>query len=166
MYLEKSKAKFHQLLEKMTEPPFFQPCSALEIDELRCLLQLTLPKAYEEFLLWVGNGCEVFEDHGGLYSSEQGSNLQELALEIIESNGVAESLPDDSIVFWIFEPGYCFAFICSSEGDNPPIHYFNGLVQDESGKYQNQGQFEWNWLPTLDDLCLAWIDNYYTRHLG
>ncbi len=156
MHLEKSKKKFHQLLEVVEKPLWFQPCTLEEVDELRGFLQLSLPEAYEEFLLWVGHGCEILDSHGGHFSSSNGVNLQELAFGIMEDNEALETLPDDAIVFWIFDEAYSFAFIRASVGDDPPIHYFSGLQRDANGQYQNHPSVQWNWCSTLDKLCLSW----------
>lgn len=81
---------------------------------------------------------------------------------MLEENGVSELIPYDAIVFWIFEVDGAFAFIRTSEGDNPPIHYFSVLGQnpDENGHYHKDPHFECNWCPTLDELCLSWVDAY------
>ncbi|MCY6490243.1 SMI1/KNR4 family protein [Leptolyngbya sp. GGD] len=158
MYLRESKAKFRQLHKLIDKPLWFQPCTIAEIDELKNFLNLPIPKAYEELLLWIGHGCEVLDSHGGHFSSNDGANLQELGLEIMQENGASETLPTDAIVFWIFDEAYSFAFIRASEGDDPPIHYFSGLQRDANGQYQNHPSVQWNWCSTLDKLCLSWIE--------
>ncbi len=160
MYLDRSKERFQQLLERAEKPLWFQPCTPSEIDELTKFLTLPLSKAYEELLLWVGHGCEVFESYRGHFSSSDGINLQDLALEMMQESEFSDTLPEDAIVLWIFDQDFSFAFIRASEGDNPPVHFFSEIESDQNGQFRSHPHFEWNFSPNLDEFCLPWIDNY------
>ena len=51
-------------------------------------------------------------------------HLKQWAIELLEENNFSGVLPDDAFVFFMHQ-GYQFAFMCISEGDNPPVYYYN-----------------------------------------
>jgi hypothetical protein len=167
MYLEKSRKRFNRLVDLLNqhyeETHFshrccsWSSCTFEEIIQLKHFLNLSLPKAYEEFLLWMGKGCNVLESYGGHYSTKE-VNLQELGHEIMEADESRETLPEDAIVIWLFDESTEFAFIRASEGDNPPIHHFGAAV--EGGYPLPNSTIQWNWYPNLDELLLALINDY------
>ncbi|HEY9640407.1 MAG TPA: hypothetical protein V6C57_07985, partial [Coleofasciculaceae cyanobacterium] len=68
------------------------------------------------------------------------------ALGIMQLSEHSPNLPEDAIVFIIYQGGHSFSFICSSEGDNPPVHMFL-----ERG---DRAEMIWNYSPTLEEFCL------------
>lgn len=55
-------------------------------------------------------------------------------------------IPSDAIIFYVNHGGYVYAFICASEGDNPPVHELRN------------GQLVWNQTDTIEQFCLDRIE--------
>ena len=166
MYLEKAKNEFYELLNLVRRPLYYESCSLEDVQEVREILKLPIPEVYEEFLLWIGNGSDFSDPFSIGHCSKRNTNLQKVALEIMNDNGTSEILPEDAIVFVIPEENCSFAFIRASEGSNPPIHFFPGFMKGEDGKYRTVHHFIWNWFPNLEELCIAWIEDYMALALG
>jgi len=160
VYLEKAKIEFDKLLSLAKHPFYYEACTSKDIQELKEILKLPLPKAYEEFLLWIGRGSDCTDPFGIGHYSRKETNLQEEALANMDDNGTSEVLPKDAIVFAIPEENCSFAFIRVSEGNNPPVHYFPGLIKGKDGKYCICHDFVWNWFLNLEELCIAMIEDY------
>lgn len=160
MYLDRAKKHYEKMLQLTKWTLYHKPCSSEDIEEIKEVLNLQLPDSYEEFLRWVGKGWGLIETPGGFYSTREWK-LRDTAIEIMEENGATEPLPEDAIVFVILEESYSFAFLRASEGDDPPIHWFPGIMKGEDGKYYDYNCFIWNWFPNLGELCIAWIKNYW-----
>ncbi|MBI4782430.1 MAG: SMI1/KNR4 family protein [Oscillatoriophycideae cyanobacterium NC_groundwater_1537_Pr4_S-0.65um_50_18] len=84
---------------------------------------MSIPKAYQEFLLWTGNGQGLLagDYHNWGYVASTNRNN---ALGIMQLAEHSPNLPEDAIVFIIYQGDHSFSFIRSSEGDNPPVHMF------------------------------------------
>nr|WP_242036550.1 SMI1/KNR4 family protein [Leptolyngbya sp. FACHB-321] len=74
---------------------------------------------------------------------------REDALEMMVEDGCTELLPDDAIVFAWYNQGQGFGFIRASEGDNPPVYFYDGtkgrIVQTH---------------PTLEAFVIGYMDAF------
>lgn len=133
----------------------FHPCTMEEVRNLEQKVRLKLPLAYKEFLLWSGHGLGNFEIGSDFYYDEL-VEMQEIAPEILKANPVVnrpefpQKLPDDAFVFWMHQ-GYQFTFFRTSEGDNPPVHYYN----DPTAK-----DFLWNYQAHFTDFLITELKNH------
>jgi len=120
MYLDQVKT---QLAEAGFVPPSaIRPCTWDEILALEQRLNLQLPAAYKEFLLWMGHGAgSLFRGSDVFYDDLDG--LKEAAIELLRENGLTGYLPEDAFVFYMHQ-GYQFDFLRTSEGDDPPLYHF------------------------------------------
>ncbi|HEY9906006.1 MAG TPA: SMI1/KNR4 family protein [Thermosynechococcaceae cyanobacterium] len=137
-YIEKSKSLLAEINQVFGYPNDVSPCSLEEIKILEQDLETVLPEAYREFLLWTGKGTHYLDfDHITLDSLRTN---REDAIEIMRDDGCMDSLPSRSIVFYIHHGGCQFAFICASEGSNPPVHYYSML-----------NGITWNYTSNIDE---------------
>jgi SMI1-KNR4 cell-wall len=117
-YLEKAKALYTQL--RPDEANKVEPCLESEVNFLENELSIKLPKAYREFLLWMGRyGGGFWRGSDGFYRSLTEINLW--AHDLLKENSLR--LPDDAFVFY-WEPTQCFDFFLISEGDDPPVYFY------------------------------------------
>lgn len=99
------------------------PCSVDEVVHLEKKLKITLPSAYKEFLLWMGHsGAEFLRGSDCFYKNLL--QLKNWAVELLEENNFPETLPSEAFVFFMHQ-GYQFGFFKLTEGDDPPIYYYN-----------------------------------------
>lgn len=96
--------------------------SAEEVQALSESVGVSLPSAYQEFLLAVGNGAGAFLEGEDVFISEIG-NLKEEAVSLLDGNGDAFTLPADAFVF-LMHQGYEFDYFIASEGDDPPVYQY------------------------------------------
>ena len=83
-----------------------------------------LPQAYLEFMSVMGNGTEGgFMGGDSCYMNEI-FDLQQGAIELLEENESKLSLTDEDFVFWMSQ-GCSFCFFNLTEGENPPVYFFN-----------------------------------------
>ena len=120
MYLDKIKQQLQQL--GLVKPDEFVGCTTDELNRLEEELGISLPKSYQEFMLWMGNGAGQFL-RGSDCFFQHISYLREWAIELLEENNFPEALPDDAFIFFMHQ-GYQFSFFRLSEGDEPPIYYY------------------------------------------
>jgi hypothetical protein len=98
-------------------------CTPAEIRQLAHQLTHPLPAAYAEFLAWAGHDAgDIFLDTEE-YTYADIPEFQTAARDTLIASGMAFSLPDDAIVIQINFPAQ-FAFIRSSEGDDPHVYHF------------------------------------------
>ncbi|MDJ1182489.1 SMI1/KNR4 family protein [Roseofilum casamattae] len=129
MYIEvvKQKVKENKFLAKTG----FRPCRELEVALLEQKLNLSLPLAYKEFLLWAGhNSGLLFEGSDATYEDVLEINKTQVAKELFEDNNYTHTLPEDAFVFWVHQ-GYQLMFFRTSEGDNPPVYFWKDSFRDE-----------------------------------
>ena len=130
MYLDKFKSRFGELEylflgDKLVHSTKLIPCTEEEIYVIESSLQLSLPDAYKEFLLWGGNWVRGFMEGSSCFFKSL-LNIQEIAIELLEENQFPESLPSDAFVFFMHQ-GYYFMFFKTSKGNNPPVYsYLDG----------------------------------------
>lgn len=123
----------------------FYPCHEKEVTELERQVGLKLPKAYKEFLLWSGHGLGSFEIGSDIFYETDLVSLQQDARDLLVENNFPQNLPEDAYVFWM-HGGYMFTFFRTSEGDNPPVHYYDeGLHKRE---------FAWNYQAHFTDFLI------------
>ncbi|MBF2049789.1 MAG: SMI1/KNR4 family protein [Elainella sp. C42_A2020_010] len=127
-----------------------KPCTLDEVKFLEQKLNLSLPLAYQEFLLWMGHGSGEFM-RGEDFQFGQLKSIREGALELMQFNNFPEPLPDDAIVFTIHQ-GCAFGFMQGSEGCNPPIHFY---FEQENG----QGLIKWNNFNNLESYLLDYMES-------
>lgn len=149
MYLDKAKERFQALLARRGGFNNVRPCTNDEVQSLERSLGIKLPKAYQEFLLWMGRG-------GGFLGGEEfdwmrvRDDNRRKAIEIMEFCNYPNPLSDDAIIFLVYQGIDAFAFIRASEGDNPPVHLF--------GEGESHDQITWNFSKDLEEFCLKRID--------
>lgn len=120
MYLDKVKEQLKEL--KLASPSEFLPCSQDEVVLLEQQFGVSLPKAYQEFLLWMGHGAGQFLRGSDSFFKHL-PDLQEWAVELLQENNFPEFLPKDAFVF-LMHQGYQFSFFRLSEGDDPPTYFY------------------------------------------
>lgn len=120
MYLNRVKKQLIEL--KLASPDELLGCTEDEVVELEEKLGILLPKAYQEFLLFMGHGAGRFL-RGSDYFFKDLLVLKHWALALLEENNFPESLPEDAFVF-LMHQGYQFSFFRVSQGDNPPTYYY------------------------------------------
>ncbi|MBD2075183.1 SMI1/KNR4 family protein [Phormidium sp. FACHB-592] len=123
MYLNKAIELFPVFCHETQESYELKPSSEAQIEAYAAAIHLPLPKAYKEFLLWLGESAGGFIDSfilRGIYLRRN----REDALELLAEQDCTELLPDDALVFAWFNQGQGFGFIRASEGDNPPVYFY------------------------------------------
>ncbi len=126
MYLDRVKERVQEL--HLLAQNVVWPCTEQEIEQLEEWLNIELPAAYKEFLLWMGHRAgQLFADASCNYWDLEGN--QTLAVEILHENSFPTSLPKDAFVFLINQ-GYKFYFFRLSEGADPPVYYYEELMQE------------------------------------
>ena len=120
MYLDKIKK---QLLErKLASLDELLGCTQDEVITLERQLSISLPKAYQEFLLLMGHGAGKFLRGSDCFFAHL-PYLQDWAVKLLKENNFLASLPEDRFVF-LMHQGYQFSFFRLSEGDDPPTYSY------------------------------------------
>jgi hypothetical protein len=145
MYLEQAKEQFEKFQKERTYCPSVEPATEEEVKELEVQLGLLLPESYKEFLLWTGNGGGVWAGHNFDWRRVYRRN-KNAALDAMELRGIEPILPADAIVFLVYQGGHSFAFIRTSEGDNPPVHLFM--------EYGDRAEMILNYASCIEELYL------------
>lgn len=137
MYLSKAKTRFEELGLASSE---CIPCTIEEVLALEQRLNLSLPEAYKEFLLWMGHGSPVLKGTNCFY--EDLPNLLNWALELLDEDGFPKKLPDDAFIF-LMHQGYYFMFLKISEGKDPPVYDYIEEIEemDEVEKMMSRTSF-------------------------
>lgn len=120
-------------------------CTEKEVAKLEDQIGLKLPKAYKEFMIWAGNGLGTFEIGSEFYYDQDLVDLQRMANDLLLENNFPQKLPKDSFVFWGHQ-GYMFCFFLTSEGDDPPVHYYRESFEKD---------FAWNYHRHFTDFLLV-----------
>jgi len=120
VYLDTVKQQLQQL--GLVQPDELVGCTASEISKLQQELGISLPKAYQEFLLEMGHGAGQFLRGTDCFFKHL-PYLREWAIDLLEENKFPQPLPNDAFVFFMHQ-GYQFSFFLVSEGDDPPIYSY------------------------------------------
>jgi len=121
-------------------------CSERQIDDLENKLNLTLPRAYKEFLRWMGvkgglllRGSDVYYGYliGSVWQSPDASMLNH-GVELLNEHGFdGNKLLENSVVIMSHQ-GTAIQYIKVNEGENPPVYLFA-----EQGKWLEEGPSKW-----------------------
>ena len=115
------------------------PCTEQEIASLEKHIRRTLPPAYREFLGWMGRGAGGFL-RGSFCFYEDLFDLTKISEQMLKQNRFRKKLPNDAFVFWMHQ-GYQFLYFCPSEGEDPPVHYYNEEEHDRDFERNCYSQF-------------------------
>ena len=85
------------------------------------LAPIKLPKAYLEFMKYVGYGQFWI---GSDYGIDKVKSLNVYAKELLEENDFPHSLGKNDFVFWLHQ-GYMFYFFKLDEGEDPAVYYYS-----------------------------------------
>jgi len=100
-------------------------CSIPEIVDLEKELNVFLPEAYREFLLWMGKDTGKFLQ-GSEVTYKHLAKIQYWANEILEERRLP-LLPFNSFVFYI-HGGYQFAYFLLNREDDPKVCFFDECI--------------------------------------
>lgn len=101
-----------------------------QMEELYSIVKgKNLPKAYIEFMSIMGNGTEGNYMGGDSCFMNEIYDLKQGAIELLEENESINVLTDDDFVFWMSQ-GCMFCFFNLTEGDNPPVYFYNESGED------------------------------------
>ncbi|HHG86596.1 MAG TPA: SMI1/KNR4 family protein [Bacteroidetes bacterium] len=141
MFLTKAKEIIQATNPKLEK--LFVGCTAVEIATLEGILDVPIPAAFREFLLWFGKsggnlmqGSDFYYGQiSGLAFASQNHSGQDLslkrdAIEILEEyNLPGKTILKNALVF-MGHQGYTFDYIPTHVGDNPPVYY---IQENETG---------------------------------
>jgi hypothetical protein len=121
LYLTELKALAERL--EVINSHEVQGCTEAEIQALEDTLQIKLPEAYREFLVWGGKGTIEFL-RGSTWRYFKGNfvDLQIESKDLLIENHPLE-LPINTYIF-LAHQGSIFFFFLLTEGDNPVIYKF------------------------------------------
>ena len=101
-----------------------------QIKELYSMVKgKNLSKAYVEFMCVMGNGTEGRYMSGDSCFMNEVHDLKQGAVELLEENESINVLTDDDFVFWMSQ-GCMFCFFKLTEGENPPVYFYNESGED------------------------------------
>jgi hypothetical protein len=96
-------------------------CSDKDLLAVEDFFGITLPLAYRDFLLNMGNGAGTFMLGSSVFYDEI-FNLKEWAVELLEEDHF-KPLPEEVFVCWMHQ-GYQFAFFYPNQGDDPLVYFY------------------------------------------
>ena len=146
MYLNKAIERFLDFCQQAQKSYELKPSDQRQIEMYEAEIQLPLPKAYKEFLLWLGESAGGFMGEYVLRGVYLRRNRED-ALELLAEHDCTELLSDDAIVFAWYNQGQGFGFIRASEGDNPPVYFYD----DTKGRIVQTD-------PNLESFVIAYMD--------
>jgi hypothetical protein len=146
MYLDKAKQKFSDFCRETHSYYPLEGCTEIDIKKWEEALKCRFPDSYKEFLEWMGKDSGGFMDFYFFRLSRLSQNEAD-ALELMQEDGYEENLPEDAIVFGLGSQFTDFFFICSSEGDNPPLHNY----------WQGQGIL-WSAFANIEEFVIHYIN--------
>ena len=95
MYLDRVKKQLIEL--RLASPDELLGCTQDEVIKLEVKLGFLLPKAYQEFILLMGNGAGKFLRGSDCFFRDLPC-LKTWAIALLEENNFPESLPEDAFV--------------------------------------------------------------------
>lgn len=105
-------------------------CSAAEVDEIAD--GRNLPARYHDFLLCMGRGAGRFYEGTDVFYP-QAIGLTAAAHRLVAEDHARIKLPEDAVAI-VMHQGYQFLFLCTSEGDDPPVYYY----MEQSGEFEKK----------------------------
>lgn len=122
----------NELMEKLEQKNICMKRSTEEQMEELCSIVKgkNLPKAYIEFMSVMGNGTEGRYMGGDSCFMNEIYDLKQGAVELLEENESINMLTDDDFIFWMSQ-GCMFCFFKLTEGDNPPVYFYNESGEDK-----------------------------------
>ena len=108
-------------MKRSTEQQMTELCSLVKGKKL--------PAAYIEFMSVMGNGTGGRYMGGDSCFMNEIFNLKQGAIELLEENESMNLLTDDDFVFWMSQ-GCMFCFFSLTEGDDPPVYFYNESGED------------------------------------
>lgn len=134
-------------------------CTIPEIVDLEKELDIFLPEAYREFLLWMGKdtgkfltGSEV--EYRDLVQIQSGTN------ELLKDRGYP-LLPNNAFVFYIRQ-GYQFSYFLLDGNDDPEVYFFDEVVT--RGVESLEKPYS-SWLATEAEIhCMFWRAEKYEEN--
>lgn len=106
------------------------PCTEEEVLMLEHRLGLKLPKAYKEFLGWVGRkGGRLLNGYHWNHIGNDLFDLQEEAHELLREMNFPKPLPSNAFVFLSNSQGYLYYFFKANAEDNPKVYYFGEIEE-------------------------------------
>ena len=121
----------YELIEKLKQKNMCMKRSTEEqMEKLYSIVEgKKLPRAYIEFMRVMGNGTGGDYMGGDSCFMNEIFDLRQGAIELLKENGSVNILTDDDFVFWMSQ-GCMFCFFKLTEGDNPPIYFYNESGED------------------------------------
>jgi hypothetical protein len=127
MYLDKAKEKEGNLHQ--TGIAQFIPCTEEQVASLEDWYGHALPRAYREFLFWMGSWGGGFLIGSHCFYGEL-KDIQTWAKDLLREDEYPGTLPEDAFVFWMHQ-GYQFYFFRCHEGEDPPVYYYLESLENE-----------------------------------
>jgi hypothetical protein len=130
---------FQRIREELQELDAFdsreiQGCSELEIKKLESLhpAKLDFPLSVREFLSWGGKQIVDMHPTTGFYVKTIEEMLRNMTTKFLDSDNFhqvfipnrARDFPGDGLIF-LEHLDYSFEFVRLTEGDDPPVYYFD-----------------------------------------
>lgn len=128
----------NDLLEELVQKGIcMNGCTDSQIAELKSITKTKIPpNAYLEFMSAMGNGTLGGYMRGDSCFMNEIYDLKQGAIELLDENESENKLTEDDFVFWMSQ-GCMFCFFKLSEGDNPPIYFYNESGEDRFVKIAN-----------------------------
>ena len=131
LLIKKSVIYYDKLLKKKFGQP--KGCTQEEVTGLEEEIGYELPRAYVEFLLWMG------KDYNGLFRGSDWffKDVHENTLylpEFLSENKLDINLSEKYLAFFCHQ-GYMIAwFVLPKEGDDPPVFYYSEGAKSKQPK--------------------------------
>lgn len=134
-------------------------CRIDEIVDLEKELDIFLPEAYKEFLLWMGKDTNKFLE-GSEVEYKHLVKIQAWADELLKENGHL-LLPDNAFVFHIHQ-GYQFSYFLLDGNDDPEVYFYDEVVT--KGVESLDKPYS-SWLATEAEIhCMYWRAENYEKN--
>jgi len=134
-------------------------CRIDEIVDLEKELDIFLPEAYKEFLLWMGKSTRKFLLHCYAEYSYL-VKLQVRAKELLKEKGYP-LLPNNAFVFH-FRQNYQFSYFLLDGGDDPEVYFFDEAIT--KGVESLEKPYS-SWLATEAEIhCQFWRAEKYEEN--
>lgn len=134
-------------------------CRIDEIVDLEKELDIFLPEAYKEFLLWMGKNTGKFI-LGSEVEYKHLVKIQGWANELLKESGYP-LLPHNAFVFHIHQ-GYQFSYFLLDGKDDPEVYFFDEVIT--KGVESLEKPYS-SWLATEAEIyCMFWRAEKYEEN--